>query len=287
VEGHPSPERDRDQMAHVRGVSADYFRVLQIPVARGRPFSENDTGQSERVVTINQALARHYFGGEDPVGHILNMNGPRKVVGVVGDVKPNGFESLVVPEIYVPFKQWYPIGLQLIVRTDERSKNLASNLRAEILAMNRTDPVAGIRALEQILSGQVAPRRFNAILLGSFAALGLLIAVVGIYGVISYSVSQRTHEIGVRMALGAQSREVIKLVIKQGMTLALAGVATGLTGALAITRVMSSLLYGVKPTDATTYGGLSLLLVVVACLACLVPARRAAKVDPMEALRYE
>ncbi|PYJ95719.1 MAG: hypothetical protein DME23_23055 [Verrucomicrobia bacterium] len=287
VEGHPSPERDRDQMAHVRGVSADYFRVLQIPVARGRPFSENDTGQSERVVTINQALARHYFGGEDPVGHILNLNGPRKVVGVVGDVKPNGFESLVVPEIYVPFKQWYPIGLQLIVRTDERSKNLASNLRAEILAMNRTDPVAGIRALEQILSGQVAPRRFNAILLGSFAALGLLIAVVGIYGVISYSVSQRTHEIGVRMALGAQSREVIKLVIKQGMTLALAGVATGLTGALAITRVMSSLLYGVKPTDATTYGGLSLLLVVVACLACLVPARRAAKVDPMEALRYE
>ena len=209
------------------------------------------------------------------------------MVGVVGDVKPNGFESLVVPEVYVPFKQWHPVGLQLIVRTDERSRNLASNLRGEILAMSRTDPVAAIRPLEQILSGQVAPRRFNAILLGSFAALGLLITMVGIYGVISYSVSQRTHELGVRMALGAQSRDALKLILKQGMTLTLTGVAIGLAGAVAMTGVMSSLLYGVKPIDATTFGGLSLLLVVVACLACLVPARRATKVDPMEALRYE
>jgi len=238
-------------------------------------------------VIINQALARRYFGGEDPVGQILNMNGPRKVVGVVGDVKPNGFESLVVPEIYVPFKQWHPVGLQLLVRTGERSKNMGSNLRAEILAMNRTRPVDAVRPLEQILARQVAPRRFNAILLGSFAALGLLIAVVGIYGVMSYSVSQRTHEIVVRMALGAQSRDAVKLILKQGMTLALIGVAIGLAGALAITGVVSSLLYGVKPIDATTYGGLSLLLVVVACLACLVSARRAARVDPMEALRYE
>jgi len=278
---------EKNQVAGVRGVSAGYFRVLQIPVARGRPFSEQDTGQSERVVIINQALARRYFGGEDPVGQILNMNGPRKVVGVVGDVKPNGFESLVVPEIYVPFKQWHPVGLQLLVRTGERSKNMGSNLRAEILAMNRTRPVDAVRPLEQILARQVAPRRFNAILLGSFAALGLLIAVVGIYGVMSYSVSQRTHEIGVRMALGAQSRDAVKLILKQGMTLALIGVAIGLAGALAITGVVSSLLYGVKPIDATTYGGLSLLLVVVACLACLVSARRAARVDPMEALRYE
>jgi putative ABC transport system permease protein len=281
------PAEDKNQPAGVRGISADYFRVLQIPVVKGRSFTEHDTAQSERVVIINQALARRYFGGEDPVGEILNMNGPRKVVGVVGDVKPNGFESLVVPEIYVPFKQWPPVGLQLLVRTSEASKSMASNLRAEILAMNRTRPVDAVRPLEQILSRQVAPRRFNAILLGSFAALGLLIAMVGVYGVISYSVSQRTREIGVRLALGAQRSDVLSLVVGQGMRLALLGVGIGLVAALALSRMLQTLLFEINPTDPFTFALIPLALAGVALFACWLPARRAARIDPMEALRYE
>ena len=235
---------------------------------------------------INQALARRYFGDQDPVDQMLNMNGQRKVVGVVGDVKPNGFESLAVPEIYLPNEQWSGRG-NLLVRTTGHSSAVAANLRAEILAMNPIRPVDAVRPLEQILSGQVAPRRFNAILLGSFAALGLLIAMVGIYGMISYSVSQRTREIGVRMALGAQRCDVLSLVVGQGMRLALLGVGIGLVAALALSRMLQTLLFEIKPTDPFTFAIIPLALAGVALFACWVPARRAARVDPMVALRYE
>jgi len=286
VKGHPPLRAGNDQTAHVRGISPDYFRVLQIPVVKGRPFSELDTGQSEWVVIINQALARRYFGDDDPVDQMLNMNGQRKVVGVVGDVKPNGFESLAVPEIYLPNEQWSGRG-NLLVRTTGHSSAVAANLRAEILAMNPIRPVDAIRPLEQILSGQEAPRRFNAILLGSFAALGLLIAMVGVYGVISYSVSQRTREIGVRIALGAQQCDVLSLVVGQGMRLALLGVGIGLVAALALSRMLQTLLFEIKPTDPFTFAIIPLALAGVALFACWVPARRAARVDPMVALRYE
>ena len=240
------------------------------------------------MVILNQTLARRYFGEQDPTGQLLDISGQRKVVvGVVGNVKPNGFESLVVPEIFVPIKQRDEDGIQLLVRTGDYARSVAANLRAEILALNPTVPVAAVRALEQILARHVAPRRFNAILLGSFAALGLLIAMVGIYGVISYSVSQRTHELGVRMALGAQRSDVLSLVVGQGMQLALLGVGIGLVAALGISRRLQTLLFEIKPTDPFTFAIIPLALAGVALFACWVPARRASRVDPMEALRHE
>jgi putative ABC transport system permease protein len=284
IPGRPSENRE---MVGQRGVSANYFRVLQIPIIQGRPFSDQDTETSERVVIINQALARRYFGQDDPIGQTITTFQPARVVGVVGDVKPNGFESLVVPEMYFPFRQWNAFGLELLVRTGDRSSAVASSIRAEMSAMDPRQLVATIRPLEQILSTQVAPRRFSAVLLGCFALVGLAIAVIGIYGVMSYTVSQRTHEIGVRMALGAQRSEVLNMVLRRGVFLAQTGVGFGLAGAWALTRLLANLLFEVKATDVTTYVVISLLLVGVALLACLLPASRAIRVDPMRALRYE
>jgi len=283
VAGRP----ENHEMVGQRSISDNYFRVLQIPLIRGRRFAAQDTETSEKVVIINQALARRYFGRDDPIGQTIVIFEPVRVVGVVGDVKPNGFESLVVPEMYFPFRQWNTFGLRLLVRTGGRHEALSSSLRSEISAMDPAQLVGPIRPLEQILSTQVAPRRFNAILLGCFAVVGLAIALIGIYGVMSFSVSQRTHEFGVRMALGAQRGEVLKMVLRQGMLLSLTGALIGLAGAWGLTRLLSNLLYEVKPTDASTYLAASLCLVGVAVLSCLGPALRATRIDPMASLRYE
>jgi putative ABC transport system permease protein len=220
------------------------------------------------------------------------MNDPTEddwatVVGVVKDTKPRELAGEPVAEMYMPYAQQPEPNMALMIRTAERPDAVAAAVRREVLALDPGQPVYGVRTLPSVMSEAVATPRFRTYLLGVFAALALVLAMVGIYGVMSYAVTQRTHEFGIRMALGALGKDVLRLVVGQGMALALAGVLIGLAASFALTRVLAGLLYGVTPTDPLTFAGVSLLLVAVALLACYVPARRAARVDPMVALRYE
>ncbi|HYY56574.1 MAG TPA: ABC transporter permease [Pyrinomonadaceae bacterium] len=283
---------------HFRMISPDYFRTLSIPLDRGRQFTEQDREGAPPVAVINETMARTFFPGEDPLGKrikLASMTSPfpwLAVVGVVGDVKHYGLDEETKPELYVSYLQpllpnFNVSSLFLAVRTTAEPAGLAAAVRREVAVLDKDQPVADIKTMEERLSESVAPRRFNMLLLAIFAALALILAAVGIYGVMSYSVTQRTHEIGVRMALGAQGSDVLRLVVGQGMILALAGVALGLLGAFALTRVMKTLLFNVSASDPLTFAGVAFVLSAVALLACLIPARRATRVDPMEALRYE
>jgi predicted permease len=293
IEGQ-APDPANRPVAFYNGVSPDYFRTMQIPVLRGRVFDEHDVKKSQGVVIVNETLARKYFPGADPIGQRITLSdeNPKEedwaaVVGVVKDTKPRELSGEPVAEMYMPYAQQPEPNMALMIRTAGRPDAVAAAVRREVLALDRDQPVYSVRPLPAVMSEAVATPRFRTSLLGVFAALALVLAVVGIYGVMSYAVTQRTHEFGIRMALGAQASDVLKLVVGYGMALALAGVLTGLVASFAVTRVMSGLLYGVTPTDPLTFACISLLLVAVALLACLVPARRAAKVDPMVALRYE
>ena len=289
IEGRPPLAPGEAQVADRRLVSADYFRAMGIPVRRGRAFTEHDGRDAPQVVVINESLARRHFAGEDPLGRRLVLGRTaREIVGVVGDVRHAGLDEPTSPELYVPFTQMNPGRLTVVARTAGGDAGaIASSLRAVIRQTDKESPVYNVRTMNDLLSASVAGRRFNLILLGLFAGAALVLAALGIYGVISYTVTQRTHEIGIRMALGARPGDVLRMVVRQGMALALAGVALGLVGALALTRLMASLLFGVSATDPATYLGVALLLAAVAFVSCLVPARRATRVDPMIALRYE
>jgi len=267
---------------------------MRIPVLRGRAFDEHDVKNAQGVAVINETLARKYFPGADPLGRRITLSdeNPKEedwatVVGVVRDTKPRELSGEPVAEMYMPYAQQPEPNMALMIRTTGRPEAVAAAVRREVLALDRDQPVYSIRTLPAVMSEAVATPRFRTSLLGVFAALALVLAVVGIYGVMSYAVTQRTHEFGIRMALGAQTRDVLKLVVGYGMALALAGVLIGLVSSFALTRVMSGLLFGVTPTDPVTFACISLLLAAVALLACLVPARRATKVDPLVALRYE
>ncbi len=272
-------------------VSPSYFYALGIPLLEGRTFTERDDARARYVAVVNEALGRRLFPGKDPVGRDLprpgSLNKKMTIVGVVGNIYHEGPGASVQSEIYVPYLQLSENYMQLAVKSAVDATSLAGAVRREVAAVDPDQPTADVTTLEQTLSQSVAPRRFNALLLGIFAFIALLISTVGLYGVIAYSVTQRTHEIGIRMALGADKSDVLRMVVGQGLKLALVGVAIGIAGALALTRFLSSLLYGVKPTDPVTFIAVSLILIAVALLACYIPARRASKVDPMVALRYE
>ncbi|MET0626234.1 MAG: ABC transporter permease [Pyrinomonadaceae bacterium] len=274
--------------------SPEYFRVLGIPLKRGRAFQSSDVKSSPPVVLINEAFARQYFPGEEPLGRHLDLSPegkplpPREIVGVVGNVRFEAFNADEVPEFYVPFEQSPSAVSEVVVRArGEDAAALSTSVRAALKAVDPNLLIWETRTMDELVGRWTAPRRFNVALLGLFAALAMVLAAVGIYGVMSYMVTQRTHEIGIRMALGARARDVLVMVVRQGMLLTLAGLGLGLVGAFALTRLMSGLLYGVSPTDPLVYAAVSLLLGGVALVSCLVPALRATKVDPMIALRYE
>ena len=286
VEGHDSTQR---YVADNATITPNYFHVMGIPILKGRDFSERDSTDGPPVIIINETLARRHFPAENPIGQIINAGTKREVVGVVADVKPRGLELESKPQIYLPYAQ-KPTNatfLTFTIRTLGEPMSLAGAAEGEIRKLDKNLPVANIRSMEEIVSTSLAQRRLMMLLFAGFAVIAVALAAVGIYGVIAYSVAQRTHELGIRMALGAQLTDVLKLILKEGMVLALIGVAIGLGGALALTRLITGLLFGVTPTDAVTFGVVAGGLMVVALFACYIPARRATKVDPLVALRYE
>jgi len=295
IQGRAPDAPGEDKSTNYYSVTPDYFKAMGIPLIRGRVFTDQDRKDSMRVAIINEEMAKKYFPDEDPIGKGINVtNGPetfREIVGIVGDVKQYGPAQPTTVQTYEPFLQNPFSGMTLVVRTEGNPTALTSAIRSQVLAIDKDQPIARTRPLEQVLSESIAKERFAMLLLGAFGAVALILAAVGLYGVMSYAVTQRTHELGIRMALGARSGDVLRLVVGQGMTLALVGVGIGLGGALVgafvLKRLMANLLFATGATDPLTFAGISVLLAGVALGACLVPARRAIKVDPMIALRYE
>lgn len=281
-------------------MSADYHAVLNIPLLEGRLFNDRDTDNSPLVAIVDDEFVARSFPNQparDVLGKRLRFNerdGWLEIVGVVGHVKQSALNEDGRAEIYRPWSQippkWkadFTRAMDMIVKTSVEPNSLVASIKREIRAIDKDQPIAQVQTLDDKLSESVAPQRFTLLLLGIFALIALSLACAGIYGVMSYAVNQRTHEIGVRMALGAQSLDVLKLMLREGMGLVLVGLGLGLAGSFALTRVMRGMLFGVTPTDATTLVGVSGVLMAVALLACYFPARRATKVDPLVALRYE
>ena len=279
--------------AHFIAATRDYFRAVGTPVLRGRPFERTDGSGAPLVALINRTMAERLFPGGDPIGRRIRLLYPeyssdwRTIVGVVGDVRYRGFEDDVPPAIYTPFEQTPFQWLYVMVRTSGDTGALIRSIRNVVQSVDPALSVANVRQMSEVVSGTVAEPRLSMLLVSGFAALAMALAVVGIYGVIAYSVSQRTQEIGVRMALGANRGDVLSLMIREGLVLAAIGIAAGLGGAALVTRVMRDLLVGVTPTDPIAFGAGAALLLVLAIAASYLPARRAARVDPMVALRAE
>ena len=293
IEGRPNVPNQIPPIAYVIRVSADYFRAFGVPLLRGRYFSAADSADAPLVTLISETMSRQFFPHEDPIGKRINMGDERdpvwlQVVGVVGDVKYTGMADAAQPALYQPLLQAASGNVFLCVKTETADPlSLAAAVRNEIKSLDSELPVSRVGTLEQHFGAAVAQPRFGATLIALFAALALALAAVGIYGVVSYSVTQRTHELGVRLALGAQPGDVRKLVLKQGAVLAVTGVVIGLSASFALTGLLKKLLFNVSATDWPTFGGIAALLTAVALLACYVPARRATKVDPLTALRHD
>ncbi|MBI4663244.1 MAG: ABC transporter permease, partial [Verrucomicrobia bacterium] len=295
VEGRPPIDFRRAQPGEVKSISRptvtlDYFNAMGIPLRNGRAFTSQDARPGAGVVIVTEAFAKHHFPGESAIGKRIRLGGSKAlltVVGVVSDVRQSGLAKDARPEVYSLELGDMGGELSFVMRIVGEPAHLVSAVRAAIAEVEPNQSLHNVMTMEQRLANTTTSRRLNTALLGCFAAVALLLAVVGIYGVISYAVTQRRREIGVRMALGAQKRDVLGLVMGNGLRLTLTGIAAGLIGAFGLTRYLSSLLFEVKPADPTTFAVVSLALVGTALLACWLPARRATKVDPMEALRHE
>ncbi|HEY9285585.1 MAG TPA: ABC transporter permease, partial [Pyrinomonadaceae bacterium] len=292
IDGREAPRPGQEPSTDVRVTDENYFRTMNIPVLRGRTFTAQEATENRPVIVVSEALARKYFPGEDPVGRRIAVemqeNPPMaEIIGVVGDVRYDKLDGELYPMAYETQPQLTYNSMTFVLRTDGDPLALSAAARREVQAIDPELPLADVRTLQSWIGESVSRTRFGTLLLAVFAGVALLLAVVGIYGVMSYSVAQRQHEIGIRMAMGAQRRDVVWLVVGQGLLLTATGVALGALGAFALTRLMAGLLYGVSATDPVTFGGVALLLAAAALLACYVPARRATKVDPMTALRYE
>ncbi len=293
IEGRVLTSEADDLVSDRRMISPEYFNALGIPLLKGRGFTDRDDQTSPGVVIVSESWARRFFPNEYPIDKRIKLGGRDStrpwlsIVGIAGDVHDTALESNARPCVYIPYPQFPSSGMTLVVRAAIDPKALIPAIRDEVWAVDKDQPLTDVKTMDQYVADSVSPRRFNAMLLAIFASLALVLASVGIYGVMAYAVTQRTHEVGIRVALGAQPSDVIKLVVGRGMAPVVAGVAIGLAGALALTRVMTSLLYGVSATDPLTFAVVSVLLVAVALLASYIPARRATKVDPMVALRCE
>ena len=290
------PDAANRLTAYFNAVSPDYFRTMEIPVIEGRPLEARDDRKAQSVIIINETLARRYFAGENPIGRriTLNEDNPKEtdwatIVGVVGDTKPRAVDltGSPVPEMYMPFAQQPDSTTGLMIRTTNNPENIAAAVRHEVQTLDKDQLIYNVRPLESVMSEAVATPRFRTSLMGVFAVVAVILAMVGIYGVMSYAVTQQTHEIGIRIALGARAADVLNLIVRNGMTPVLVGVALGLAGAVGLTRLLTSFLFGVRPTDALTLTTVSIGLILVALVACLIPAQRATRVDPLEALRCE
>jgi putative ABC transport system permease protein len=305
VGGGPRPAPEDLTFALMYPTSPGYLKAMGVPLLKGRFLAENDTEKSSTVVVIDELMARGLFADQDPIGKRITIPGigqipdiSCEIVGVAGHVKHFGLDadskSKIQYQFYIPFAQipdlFIPMvatNVTLLARTQADPLSLSAAIKKEILAVDKDQPVNNVRTMEQILTASISQQRFSMLLLGIFAGVALILAAVGIYGVMSYSVAQRTHEIGIRLALGASRSDVLRLVVGQGMTLTAGGVGAGLLGAFFLTRLMESLLFAISATDPLTFIAIALLLAGVALVACFVPARRATKVDPCVALRYE
>jgi putative ABC transport system permease protein len=293
-EGPVDPKRSYD--ANHRQVSADYLRTMGIPLRRGRSFERTDGARSQPVAIVNEATARQYWPGVDALGKRFKVGDPSRnpwitIVGIAGDVRQMGLDAPVKAEMYFPYSQisdqpWFA-PRDLVVRTAAEPMSLVPAIKQAIRAVDPEQAVSNIRTFDEILDEEVVQRRLGAALVSAFAALALLLASLGVYGVLSYFVTQHTAEIGVRLALGAGRGDILRLVLGKGMALALSGAGLGVLGALALTRLLSSLLYGIGAADPATFASAAAVLTALAFVACYLPARRAVRVDPMVAMRCE
>jgi putative ABC transport system permease protein len=293
IVGNPPLPPGKSITADYATVSPDYFYVMRIPLLRGRLFSEQDSPSNPNVAIISETLAQRYFPNQDPIGRqmrfglLSNSNVPREIIGIVGDVRDVALSRNPGPMMYVPFAQAPLYGGEVVVRSSSEVSSVAAAIRQTVRSIDKDLPVTDVESFPKAVAGSVAQERFRTLLMSSFSGIALILAAVGIFGVISYSTSQRTHEIGIRIALGAQQHNVLRMILGQGTKLALLGVAAGAVAALLLTHFMASLLYGVSAIDPLTFGAVCIILLGVAVSACYIPARRAMRVDPMIALRHE
>jgi putative ABC transport system permease protein len=291
IQGRPAPAPGQEPSAHHRAISPDYFQTLGIPLLRGRTFTSRDAEKAPMVAVVDEAFVRRHFPTEDPLGRGLDIgngtDGFYEIVGVVGNVHHGGLDENPNPTMYVPFKQDVFSSMWIVARTEGDPAARAGAVRKTVRDLDNTLPAYSMSPLATIVNESVAQRRFSMLLLGLFALIALFLAAVGLYGVVSYTVSLRTQEIGVRMAIGAQRGDVLRMIVGGGMKLTLVGVAIGLAGALALAQLVATMLFDVTPFDPASYAATAIVLLAVAALACYIPARRAMRVDPIAALRQE